>query len=169
MPISLNNNSLIVLPAKHIPQHLIRRQRALWLKHMVIRAAEQEDREALQTTQVRGRGQLLREGEVGCHVAVLAHRHEEMLEGHVDAAEKAVRLRVRGDVEVGVVPASAEGVSVVRTGNKGYGGGGLTSQTQKMSDDTQHYYTSPSAPPDKISATDQSPSAPAYHPHYSRN
>lgn len=37
---------------------------------------------------------------------VLAHGHEQVLEGHVDAAEEAVGLGVRGDVEVGVVPAS---------------------------------------------------------------
>lgn len=73
---------------------------------MVIRAAEQEDGETLQPPQIRGCGQLLREREVGRYVPVLAHGHEQMLEGHVDAAEEAVGLGVRGNVEVGVVPAS---------------------------------------------------------------
>ncbi|KFY19770.1 hypothetical protein V493_07835, partial [Pseudogymnoascus sp. VKM F-4281 (FW-2241)] len=82
-----------------LQERLIRRQRALRLQHVIIRAAKQEDGKALQAPQIRGGSQLLRQGEVGRYVSVRAHRHEEVLEGHIDAAEKAVGLGMRGDIE----------------------------------------------------------------------
>lgn len=49
-------------------------------------------------------GEVVEEGGVGGDEAAVAHLHEEMEEGHVDAAEEAVDLSMSCFVEIAVVP-----------------------------------------------------------------
>ena len=56
---------------------------------------------------VAGRGEVVEKGPVACYVAAVPHLHEEVQTGHVDAAEEAVYLPVRGFVEIAVIPHSA--------------------------------------------------------------
>ena len=98
MSITLHNNARIVPSAKHVSHSAVTLVCGFGGEHFVVCAGEEEDGDVFETVQVVWGGERREERAVGGYVPVVAHAHEEVEEGHVDAAEEAVDLAVGGFV-----------------------------------------------------------------------
>lgn len=73
---------------------------------MVLASRKEEDRDAFQATDIGGCSQVGEEWTVRGHKSTPAHLHQDMQEGHVDAAKEAVDLAMSCFVEIAMIPES---------------------------------------------------------------
>ena len=99
---------VVAARAEGVGEGLVGVEGALGAEDGVVAAAEEQEGDVLEAADVLLGVEALEQRAVGHDAALGPLLHEQVQQGHVDAAEEAVDLAVRGLVEVAVVPAPPE-------------------------------------------------------------